>query len=299
MNITRFFILISLLGALLWGQAGCQRPLWKQQTKGLEIYEDESFWYQWFGKDRQVRKPQEGEQVWIDYAICKGDSILNSSFGQTDPILVQIPAPQFSNFFTNALQLMGEGDSLLVKVKAVTIPELLGEYVSLFEEEEALVDFRFKLYEIKSKTSVEAEETAQANQLAAVEQKIKETITAYQEEETSLSKTKMGLEYLIYNEGEEPRVMIGDEVAMHYLCYNHDGIKIDESFDDMVPLKFKVGSNAIIDGISQGALLLGEGGAAFLAVPPELAYGEEGSPPTIAPHSQLFFYIELINISKD
>jgi len=67
----------------------------------------------------------------------------------------------------------------------------------------------------------------------------------------------------------------------------------------MVPLKFKVGSNAIIDGISQGALLLGEGGAAFLVVPPQLAYGEEGSPPTIAPHSQLFFYIELITISKD
>jgi FKBP-type peptidyl-prolyl cis-trans isomerase len=284
---------------LLWCQAGCQRPLWKQQTKGFEIYEDASFWYQWFGEDKQSRKPQEGEQVWIDYAICKGDSILNSSFGQTDPILVQIPAPQFSNFFTNALQLMGEGDSLQVKVKAATIPELLGDYALLFEEEEALVDFRFKLYEIKSKTSVEAEETAQTKQLAAVEQKIKETIVSYQKKEITLPKTKTGLEHLIYNKGGEPSVMVGDEVAMHYLCYDQDGTKIDESFDDMVPLKFKVGSNAIIDGISQGVLLLGEGGAAFLAVPPELAYGEEGSPPTIAPHSQLFFYIELINISKD
>lgn len=285
------------LGILVGYQTGCQRPLWKQEVKGFESYEKGQFWYKWFGANPNAPKPQIGEQVRINYAIYKGDSLLNTSFGSEKPIYVQIPVPEFDNFFTNALQLMGEGDSLQVKVKAVDIPELLGDYQALFKGEDDWVDFRFRLYTIKDKATLEAEQKAEAEQLLLVNQKMQENIKECQSEQLSLKNTPTGLEYLLYAEGESPKTKIGDEVTIHYLCYNQEGVKIDESFDDMIPLQFKVGSNAIIDGISEGTLLLGKGGAAFLRIPPSLAYGAIGSPPLIAPNSPLFFYIELISIN--
>lgn len=35
-----------------------------------------------------------------------------------------------------------------------------------------------------------------------------------------------------------------------------------------------------------------------LVIPPELAYGNTGSPPTIPPSATLTFYVELVNIER-
>jgi FKBP-type peptidyl-prolyl cis-trans isomerase len=39
------------------------------------------------------------------------------------------------------------------------------------------------------------------------------------------------------------------------------------------------------------------GGTRQLTIPPDLAYGKQGSPPTIPPNSPLVFVIELVELS--
>ncbi len=287
---------IYLIVVLLVLISACQRPLWKQQLEGFKPYEKKLFWYQWFGEDPHAAKPQIGEQVQIAYALQKGTTILSSSFGQGEPIYVQIPTSEFDNVFTKSLQLMGVGDSLHVKVKASTIPELLGNYANQFGEDD-WVDFYYKVYAIKSQTELDAEIAYQESQMKLVNEELVQTITDYQQKTIkNLQKAESQLEYLVYSKGKDKAASLGDTVAIHYICYNEAGEKIDDSFGSMQPLMFEVGSTSILEGLNEGVQLLATDGAAFLVVPPRLGYGNLGSPPLIAPNSTLFFYVELLSI---
>jgi len=52
----------------------------------------------------------------------------------------------------------------------------------------------------------------------------------------------------------------------------------------------------VIPGWDQGVAGMKEGGRRQLTIPPELAYGEEGRPPAIAPNDTLIFVIDLLKV---
>lgn len=107
---------------------------------------------------------------------------------------------------------------------------------------------------------------------------------------------KLGLKKKLLKEGdgwETPDN--GDEVEVHYTGTLLDGTKFDSSRDKGTPFKFTLGQEQVIKGWDIGVKTMKKGENAILTVPPELAYGETGSPPAIPPSATLQFDVELLS----
>lgn len=289
-----FFIFLSFIFFL----SSCYRAPWSKQLKGLKAYPKQEFWYQWFGENPKAPKPQPGEEVRIDYTLQKGDTILDHSYSNIYPILVHIPEANYDNFFTKALKLMGQGDSLKVLIPADDVPDLLGEYYFRFQEDE-LVTVTYKMHEIKSKDNQQKQIIAEQLYLDSIRTAIPQLIETFKAGQLKTAQTtESGLSYCLFDEGTAPKAAYNDAISMHYICFTETGQIIDDSYTNMVPLSFTVGSQSLIEGWSEGATLLGLGGKAVLFIPPNLAYGTQGKGDIIPPNSSLIFYIELIDLQK-
>ena len=56
-----------------------------------------------------------------------------------------------------------------------------------------------------------------------------------------------------------------------------------------------IGSGEVILGWDQGIMTMKKGERALFTIPPDLAYGKAGSPPSIPPDATLVFDIELLS----
>ncbi|KAG6472603.1 hypothetical protein ZIOFF_070075 [Zingiber officinale] len=91
---------------------------------------------------------------------------------------------------------------------------------------------------------------------------------------------------------------VGDKVEVHYIGALLDGTKFDSSFDQDTPFKFKLGQGQVIKGWDQGIKTMKKGENAIFTIPPDLAYGESSSPPTIPPNATMQFDVELLSWSS-
>lgn len=89
----------------------------------------------------------------------------------------------------------------------------------------------------------------------------------------------------------------GDSLHMHYRGSLKDGgTEFDNSYKRGQPLIFTLGTGQVIKGWDQGLLGICAGEKRKLIIPPHLAYGEMGSPPTIPPESTLVFEVEAVKV---
>jgi peptidylprolyl isomerase len=103
--------------------------------------------------------------------------------------------------------------------------------------------------------------------------------------------------YLEIVEGDGPVAKSGDKVSVQYVGVGYDTEKeFDSSWSRNEPFSFTLGGGEVIKGWDQGVEGMKVGGRRELLLPPELAYGAAGSPPSIGPNETLIFVIDLLEV---
>jgi peptidylprolyl isomerase len=80
------------------------------------------------------------------------------------------------------------------------------------------------------------------------------------------------------------------------VLYN-GGKEFDASWKRNQTFPFTLGQGSVIKGWDQGLVGMKVGGRRELIIPPALAYGAAGSPPTIPGNSTLIFVVDLLAAS--
>jgi peptidylprolyl isomerase len=97
--------------------------------------------------------------------------------------------------------------------------------------------------------------------------------------------------------GKGPGAKDGDQVTVDYVGVTFSyGDQFDASWDRGQPFTFKLGAGKVIPGWEQGVKGMKVGGRRKLTIPSEMAYGAQGSPPSIPPNEPLVFVIDLRKI---
>jgi FKBP-type peptidyl-prolyl cis-trans isomerase len=105
--------------------------------------------------------------------------------------------------------------------------------------------------------------------------------------------TPSGLQYKIITTGTGEKPKATDTVVTQYRGTTIDGTEFDSSYKRNEPAEFPV--NAVIPGWTEALQMMTVGSKWQLAVPANLAYGEQ-APPEIGPDSVLLFDVELVAI---
>ena len=98
-------------------------------------------------------------------------------------------------------------------------------------------------------------------------------------------------------EGTGAEAKKGDAVSVQYVGVGYESQEeFDSSWSRNEPFSFQLGAGMVIPGWDQGVEGMKVGGRRELIIPPELAYGEAGSPPAIGPNETLIFVIDLLAV---
>ena len=90
----------------------------------------------------------------------------------------------------------------------------------------------------------------------------------------------------------------GKTITVNYVGVLYTtGKQFDASWDRNQPFTTPLSSGSIIPGWVQGISGMKVGGRRELIIPPALAYGKAGQPPTIPGNSTLVFVVDLLSVS--
>jgi len=139
----------------------------------------------------------------------------------------------------------------------------------------------------------------QAAELEQMKEKNKTAGAAFLEEnkkKEGVIVTDSGLQYQFLTKGEGAIPKATDQVKVDYVGTFIDGTEFDSSIKRGEPVVF--GVDQVIPGWSEALQLMPVGSRVRMAIPAELAYGEQGVMPRIEPNSVLVFEVELLGIEQ-
>lgn len=123
-----------------------------------------------------------------------------------------------------------------------------------------------------------------------------QTFLAEAAEESGAVKLESGMVYKEVEAGEGAMPAASDKVKVHYTGSLPDGTVFDSSLDGDNPEPVTFPLNGVIPCFSEGIQKMKVGGKSKLTCPPDLAYGDRGSPPAIPPGATLTFEVQLLEV---
>ena len=142
--------------------------------------------------------------------------------------------------------------------------------------------------------SLREEVSRKSDERIANNKKAGEEFLAKNKNLKNIKTTENGVQYLVLKEGDGPIPKPTDTVRVHYRGTLLDGTEFDSSIKRNEPATFPL--NGVIQGWTEALSKMKVGSKWRLYIPPALAYGEKGEPPTIPPASVLIFEVELLGI---
>lgn len=119
-------------------------------------------------------------------------------------------------------------------------------------------------------------------------------IKTYLKKNRKAKKFNSGLVYHRTKKGKGKKPKETDTVKVHYHGTFTDGKVFDSSVERKAPSEFPL--NAVISCWTEGLQKMKIGEKATLVCPSDIAYGDAGRPPHIAPGTTLLFDVELLEI---
>ena len=101
----------------------------------------------------------------------------------------------------------------------------------------------------------------------------------------------VAIEHTRTGSGAAPKA--SDTVSVHYRGTLDNGTEFDSSYKRGQPATFPL--KQVIPGWTEGVGMMNVGSKYEFWIPSDLAYGPQGSPPTIPPNATLHFEVELIS----
>ncbi|MCS5636198.1 MAG: FKBP-type peptidyl-prolyl cis-trans isomerase [Myxococcota bacterium] len=126
------------------------------------------------------------------------------------------------------------------------------------------------------------------------EKKAGEAYLAKKRNEDGARVTDSGLIFIEKKAGTGSAPRTTDTVKVHYHGTLSDGTVFDSSVERGTPAEFPL--NRVIPCWTEGVAMIKAGGKAQLICPAEIAYGDQGAPPTIRGGATLTFDVELLEI---
>lgn len=105
-----------------------------------------------------------------------------------------------------------------------------------------------------------------------------------------------GLQYEVLVQGTGPQPEADEIVVAHYKGTHIDGTEFDGTDPAGEPASFPL--RGVVPGWQEALPLMKAGSTWRVYLPPDLGYGEEGSPPAIEPNEVLVFEIKLVRSEK-
>jgi FKBP-type peptidyl-prolyl cis-trans isomerase len=153
--------------------------------------------------------------------------------------------------------------------------------------------------DIKAEEYIPKVQALQQARMAVVAEKAAAAGVAFLDnaaKEAGATKTASGMVIKQTKPGTGASPAASDQVKVHYEGRLIDGKVFDSSIARGEPATFPL--SGVISCWTEGVQTMKVGGKAQLICPANLAYGANGSPPTIPPQATLVFDVELLEIVK-
>ena len=265
----------------------CGEPKFVKLKSGIE--------YKIVKKGKDGKKAVEGSMITMHMKTMLRDSVLYDSYKMNAgvPVPAQVNKPAFNGDLMEAIALLSEGDSAVVKIVADSL--FGGRPMPEFLKKGDVMQFVLRIVSVKSESEYNKEKEEEASKQIGIDDKaIQDYLAA---KNLKAEKTASCIYYIIEKTGNGKHATASDKAKVHYKGTLLDGTKFDSSYDRNEPAEFPLGQGS--KGWTEGIPLLEEGGKGTLIIPSGLAYGQnapQGSP--IKPNSVLLFEIELLKISS-
>lgn len=246
---------------------------------------------------KSKRTPNVGDVMYMNmsYRTERTDSLLFASSDLGEEFRMRLVAPSDKGCIEEALMLLHEGDSTVIKVDAIKFfvkSQGKASIPAFIKKGDRLV------FNVRMKKIVSGLDYANAN---------KDMYQKRIDEENSLinrflinmnyplKKTDSGLHILTINKGAGKKPSVGSTVKIDYTAAFIDGSVFDSTLERSEPFSFVTGKKEVIVGLEEAVMNMQVGDHCLVIIPFRLAYGDQKYGNVIPPFSTLVFEIELLD----